>query len=85
MTKQRNKFLHGLLKFSSIAKVFQVGNAASVNNLLIVPIIITVHGHMFEINTMVSETDENGNLVLGFKNFVELEGELHMRELNLSF
>ena len=31
------------------AKVIQVGNGASINILFIIPIIITIQGHMFEI------------------------------------
>ena len=45
----RNKSLHGSLKFSSKVKVIHVGNGESVNILLIIPIIITIQGHMFEI------------------------------------
>ena len=58
MSKQcylRNKSMPGLPKFSSKAKVTQVGNGASANILFIIPIIIATQGHMFEIYTMVSE------------------------------
>ena len=50
MSKQcylRNKSLYGLPKFSSKAKVIQVGNGEGVNILFIIPIIITVQGHIF--------------------------------------
>ena len=36
---------------------------------------------MFEIYTMFYEIHDNVDLVLGVKNFMELEGEISMREL----
>ena len=45
----RKKSLHELPMLNSKAKVIQIGNRASVNILLIIPTIITVQGHMFEI------------------------------------
>ena len=44
----RNRSPHGLPKFSSKAKVIQVGNGDSVNILFIIPIIITIQEYMFE-------------------------------------
>ena len=38
---------------------------------------------MFEIYTIVSEIHDNIDSVLGVKDFVELEGEMSIRELNL--
>ena len=42
--------------------------------LFIIPIVIDIHGHRFEIFTLVSEIHENVALVLGIKNVFELEG-----------
>ena len=36
-----------------------------------------IHGHRFEIFTLVSEIHENVDLVLGIKNIFELEGIIH--------
>ena len=77
--------MHGLSKFSSRAKDIQVVNGESVDILFIIPIIITIEGHKFEINAMASEIHDNVDLVLGVKNFVELEGEISMRELTFKF
>ena len=44
------------------------------NILFIIPIVIDVHGHRFEIFTLVSGIHENVYLVLGIKNKLELEG-----------
>ena len=46
---------------------------------------MTIQGHIFEIYAMVSEIHDNVNLVLGVKNFVELEGEISIRELTFKF
>ena len=55
----RNKSLYKLSKFSSNGKVIQGGNGASGNILVIIPIIITVQGHMSGIYTMISEIHHN--------------------------
>ena len=56
MSKQyylRNKSFHGLTNVSSYAEVIQVRNVASINILFVIPIVITMQGHMFEIYTEV--------------------------------
>ena len=45
----------------------QVGNGQFVSVLFIIPVIIDVHGHKFEIYTLVSEIPENVDLVLELK------------------
>ena len=42
--------------------------------LLATPIIIDIHGHRFEIFTLVSEIHENVDLIFGIMNIFELEG-----------
>ena len=49
------KSLHSLTKFASKTQSIQVGNGQCVSVLFIIPVIIDVHGHMFEIYTLVSE------------------------------
>ena len=71
MSKQcylRNKSLHRLPKFSSKAEVIQIGNGESVGILLIISIIITIQGNMFEIYTIVSQIHYNVHLVQRAKN-----------------
>ena len=46
----------------------QAGNSQCVSVLFIIPVIIDVHGHRFEIYTLVSEIHENVDFVLGIKN-----------------
>ena len=61
------KSLHSLPKFASKTERIQVGNGQYVSILFIIPVIIDVHGHRFEIYTLVSEIHENVDLVLGIK------------------
>ena len=55
----------------------QVGNGQFVSVLFIIPVIVDIHGHRFEIYTLVSEIHENIDLVLGIKNIFELEGVIN--------
>ena len=41
--------------------------------LFIIPIIIDINGHRFEIYMLVSDINENVDLVLGIKNIFKLE------------
>ena len=76
----RCKSLHSLPKFASKTQRIQVGNGQCVSVLFIIPVIIDVHGHRFEIYIMVSEIHENIDLVLGIKNVFELEGVINSRD-----
>ena len=53
--------------------------------LFIIPVIVDVHGHRFEIYTLVSEIYENVDLVLGIKNVFELEGVINSRDCCFKF
>ena len=68
------KSLHSLPKFSSRTQRIQVRNGQFVSVLFIIPIRIDIHGHRFEIYTLVSEINENIDLVLAIKNIFALEG-----------
>ena len=81
----RCKLLHSLPKFSSKTQKIQVGNSQCVSMLFIIPVIIDVHGHRFEIYTLVSEIYENVDLVLGIKNVFELEGVIYSRDCCFKF
>ena len=58
------KSLHSLPKFASEN---QVGNDQFVSVLFIIPVVIDIHGHRFEIYTLVSEIHENVDLILESK------------------
>ena len=51
-----------------------MGNGKFIRVLFIIPITLDIHGHRFEIYTLVSEIHDNVDLVLGIKNVSELEG-----------
>ena len=53
--------------------------------LFIIPIIIDIYGHRFEIYTLVSEIHENIDIVLGIKKVFKLEGVLNLWECCFSF
>ena len=79
------KSLHSLLKFASKTQRVQAGNGQFVSVLFIIPVIIDVHGHRFEIYTLVSEVDENVDLVLGIKNVFKLEGVINSQDCCFKF
>ena len=53
--------------------------------LFVIPVIITIKNHRFEIVTLVSEIHENVDLVLGIKNLFELEGVIDSQTSCISF
>ena len=81
----RCKCLHALPKFASSTQRIQVGNGQYVSVLFVIPVIVDIHGHRFEIFTLVSEIHENVDLVLGFKNIFKLEGVNDLHDSCFSF
>ena len=79
------KLLHSLPKFASKIQRIQIGNGQYVSVLFIISVIIDVHGHRFEIYTLVSEIHKNVDLVLGIKNIFELEGVINSRDCCFKF
>ena len=61
----RCKSLHSWPKFTSTTIRIEVGNGQYVGVLLIIPVIMTIQKHRFEIFTLVSEIHENVYLVIG--------------------
>ena len=74
------KSLHTLPKFVATMQKIQVGNGQCVGILFIIPVIVYIHSHRFEIYTLVSEIHENIDIVLGIKNIFELEGVINSRD-----
>ena len=72
-------------KFTSTTKRVQVGNGQYVSVLFVIPGIITIQKHRFEIFTLVLEIHENVDLVLSIKNFFELEGVIDSPNSCFSF
>ena len=53
--------------------------------LFVIPVIMEIHGHLFEVFTLVSEIHDNVDLVLGKKNAYELEGIVDMQDSSFRF
>ena len=79
------KNLHAMPNLTSSTKRIQVGNGQYVSVLFVIPVIITIKNHRFEIFTLVSEIHENVDLVLGIKNLFELEGVIDSQNSCFSF
>ena len=79
------KSLHTLPKFTSTTQRKQVGNGQCISVLFIIPVIVGIHGHRFEIYTLISEIHANVDLVLGIKNVFELEGVINSRDCCFKF
>ena len=62
-----------------------MGNGQYVSVLFVIPVIIDIHGHRFEIFTLVSEIHDNADLVMGKKNIFELEGIIDSQDSCFSF
>ena len=81
----KSRTLHTLPKFVPSTQRIQVGNGQYVAVLFIIPVIIEVHEHIFEVFTLVSEIHDNVDLVLGMKNAYELEGIIDTRYSSFRF
>ena len=66
------KLLHSLPKCASRTQRIQVRNGQCVSVLFIIPVIVDIHRHRFEIYTLVSEIHENIDLSLGHKECIQI-------------
>ena len=66
-------------------KEYKLETDQCVSVLFIIPVIVDMHGHRFEIYTLVSEIHENVDLFLGIKNICELEGVISSRDCCFKF
>ena len=74
-----NPVLHDMPKFVTTCTGIRIRNGSIVPALFVIPILFMTCGHTFEIFTIVAETDDDMDLVFGFKNMVEKEGMLNTR------
>ena len=72
----RHPHLHKYSKFNSTVKNLQVGNGELVATLFVIPSVFKIGKHMFEVYTLVSEIQQNMDIILGVKNMFEIEGEI---------
>ena len=76
----RNRQLHSLPKFTSPCKSIMVGSGQCISVLFVVPIIVTIGTHTFEIFTTVCDIHDGMDLVFGMQNMIETEGEMSTRD-----
>ena len=81
----RCKSLHSLPIFTSATTRIQVGNGQYVGVFFVIPVILTIQSHRFEIFTLVSEIHEDVDLVIGIKNLFELEGKIDSQDSCVKF
>ena len=81
----RHTHLHKYPKFHSTIRNLQVGNGELVAALFVIPFVFKVGKHMFEIYTLVSEIQQNIDLIFGVKNMFEIEGEVSCRTSQFKF
>ena len=81
----RHPHLHKYPKFTSTVRNLQVGNGELVATLFIIPFIFKIGNHLFEIYTLVSEIQQNMDIILGVKNMFEIEGEVSCRTSQFKF
>ena len=79
------KSLHALSKFASTTPSVQVGNGQYVAVLFVIPVIVDIPGHRFDVFTLVSEIHDSVDLVLGMKNVFELEGVIDTHDFSFKF
>ena len=63
----------------------QVGNGQYVGILFIIPVILTIQSHRFEIFMLVSKIHENIDLVIGIKNLFDLQGVIDSQDSCIQF
>ena len=62
---QHCKSLHSLPRLTPKTQWIQVGNGQFISVLFIIPVIVHIHSHSFNVYTLVSQIHENVDLVLG--------------------
>ena len=81
----RHPHLHKYPKFNSTVRNLQVGNGELVDTLFVIPFVFKVGRHLFEVYTLVSEIQQNMDIILGVKNMFEIEGEISCRTSQFKF
>ena len=59
-----------------MVKNLKVGNGELVATLFVIPFVFKIGKPMFEVYTLVSEIQQNMDIILGVKNMFEIEGEI---------
>ena len=80
-----NPVLHDMPKFVTTCTGIRIGNGSIVQALFVTPLLFMSCEHTFEIFTIVTEIDDDMDLVFGFKNMTETEEMLNTRTGEYNF
>ena len=80
-----HEHLHQFPNFQSAIRHLQVGNGVLVPALFVIPFVLKIQGHKFEVYTLVSEIQDKMDLILGVKNIFEIEGIINSRTCSVNF
>ena len=80
----RHPHLHKYPKFNWTIRNLQVGDGELVATLFVIPFVFKVGNHLFEVYTLVSEIQQNVDIILGVKNMLEI-GEVSCRTSQFKF
>ena len=72
-------------KFNSTVKNLQVSNGKLVATLFVIPFVFKIGKHLFEVYTLVSEIQQNIDIIIGVKNMFEVEGEISCHTSQFKF
>ena len=81
----RHPHLHKYPKFNLMVRNLQVGIGELVGTLFVIPFIFKIGNHLFKIYTLVSEIQQNMDIILGIKNMFEIEGEVSCHTSQFKF
>ena len=82
---KKNPQLHKLPKYKTIVKELRMGNGALSPAYFIIPVVLGIVRHKFEMYALVADIKGSADLVFGLKNMFEVEGEHSCRNSEFRF
>ena len=70
-------YLHKIPKMKTSCTGIKVGDGRVIPVKFVIPLQVMMHGHVFELFMIVSDTDDGIDLVFGMENMVEVESILN--------
>ena len=80
-----NKSLHHLPKFSCDCRKVKVGSGELIKVFFAIPVMVNLHGHLFELFALVTNIEASTDIVWGIKNMYETEGVINTRNSSYEF
>ena len=82
---KKNPQLHKLPKYKTMVKELRMGNGALGPAYFIIPVVVKIVRHKFEMHALVADIKGSADLVFGMKNMFEVEGEHSCRNSEFRF